>query len=60
VFLDAHVLNRPEVMIAGAGQRFDAEGNLTDEVTRKFIAAQIEALRAWAERLRAGKPAAAG
>lgn len=52
VFLDAHVLNRPEIMISGAGQRFDAEGNLTDETTRKFIAAQIVALRIWTERLR--------
>jgi chromate reductase len=52
VFLDAYVLNKPEVMIGAAGTRFDAEGNLTDEATRNFIRAQIEALRNWADRLR--------
>jgi chromate reductase len=46
------VLNKPEVMIGAAGTRFDAEGNLTDEATRNFIRAQIEALRNWADRLR--------
>jgi chromate reductase len=60
VFLDAHVLNRPEIMISGAGQRFDAEGRLTDEMTRKFIAAQIMALRDWAMRLRTGRIAQEG
>ena len=53
VFLDAYVLNKPEVMIGGAGTRFDAEGNLTDETTGKFIRAQIEALRDWAARVAA-------
>lgn len=51
VFLDAHLLNKPEVMIANAGQRFDGEGNLTDEKTRELIKSQIEALVAWAKRL---------
>ena len=52
VFLDAHVLNKPEIMISNAGTRFDAEGKLTDETSRKFLASQIEALRAWAARLK--------
>ena len=30
-------LNRPEVMIAQAQNKFDDEGRLTDETTRKFI-----------------------
>lgn len=51
IFLDAHLLNKPEVMIANAGQRFDGEGNLTDEKTRELIKSQIEALVAWAKRL---------
>src|SRR3954447_13324115 len=33
VFLNGMVLNRPEVMIAQAGGRFDAEGRLTDAKT---------------------------
>jgi len=52
VFLNAFVLNRPEVMIASAASRFDAEGKLTDEATRKFIRSLLESLRDWTQRLR--------
>lgn len=52
VFLDAHVLNKPEIMIGGAAQRFDGVGVLTDAATRQFIAQQMVALRDWAHRLR--------
>jgi chromate reductase len=52
VFLDAHVLNKPEIMIGGAGQKFDGSGALTDAPTRQFIGQQIIALRDWALRLR--------
>jgi chromate reductase, NAD(P)H dehydrogenase (quinone) len=52
VFLNAHVLNQPEIMIAAAQTRFDADGNLTDETTRELIAQQIVALKDWALRLR--------
>ena len=38
VYLDAHLLNKPEVMISAAHTRFDASGRLTDEATRKFVA----------------------
>ncbi len=52
VYLDAHVLNKPEVMIGAAMTRFDAEGHLTDAGTRTFVAAQVAALKAWTLRLR--------
>ena len=39
-------------MIGGAAQKFDAEGNLTDDVTGNLIAALLTALVAWTERLR--------
>ncbi len=52
VFLDAHVLNQPEIMISAAHTRFSADGQLTDEKTRELIAAQIVALKEWAMRLR--------
>ena len=52
VSLNAHVLNHPEIMIAAAQTRFDADGNLTDEKTRELIAKQIVALKEWALRLR--------
>ncbi|HZS85638.1 MAG TPA: NADPH-dependent FMN reductase [Stellaceae bacterium] len=52
VFLNMHVLNKPEVMIANAASRFDAEGRLTDEATRGFIRDLLTALAAWTKRLR--------
>lgn len=52
VFLNAHLLNRPEIMIPSAHARFDAEGNMTDEKTRDLIATQIVALQQWALLLR--------
>jgi chromate reductase len=33
VFLNMHALNRPEVMISNAAQRFDGQGQLTDTTT---------------------------
>ena len=55
VFLDAHVLNQPEIMIGAAHTRFDANGNLTDEKTRGLIRKQIAALQNWSLRLHQGK-----
>jgi chromate reductase len=52
VFLDMYALNKPEVMIAGATEKFDAAGNLTDERTRKSIQDLLTALAAWTRRLR--------
>jgi len=52
VFLNGLVLNRPEVMIANAAQRFDEQGRLTDAKTREFVAGLLVALRDWTERLR--------
>ena len=37
VFLDMPAVNQPEVMIAGAATKFDADGNLTDETAKKLI-----------------------
>lgn len=51
VFLNMFPINKPEVMIGGAGDKFDAEGNLTDETTRDFIRQQVEALVEWTRRL---------
>jgi chromate reductase len=51
VFLNGHVLNKPEVMISQAATRFDAEGRLTDETARGLIAQQLAALRDWTLRL---------
>lgn len=58
VFLDGHVLNKPEVMISAAATRFDAAGHLTDEASRGFIASMLAALRDWTLRLRGEAPKA--
>lgn len=50
IFLDSLVLNRPEVMVAGARSLFDDEGRLTDESTREFIAKLLVALSDWTRR----------
>lgn len=44
VFLDMHAVNQPEVMIGQAAQRFDEQGNLTDETTKKLIRQLLEKL----------------
>jgi len=52
VFLNGLVMNRPEVMISQAQNKFDAEGTLTDQATRDFIGAYLVAFKAWVLRLR--------
>lgn len=54
VFLNAHPINKPEVMIGQAQTKFDAQGKLTDEPTREFIRALVAALVAWTKRIKAG------
>lgn len=43
VFVDAMVLGRPEVMVGAAQNRISADGVLTDQPTREFIAKQLRA-----------------
>jgi len=52
VFLNMHPLNRPEVMIARAPEKFDESGNLKDEDTRERIRDLLKALVELVERLR--------
>lgn len=53
VFLDMYAVNQPEVMIASAQDKFDAEGNLKDERTKESIRKLLQALGAWTRRLSA-------
>lgn len=49
VFLDAQVLNKPEVMVGGAASKIDVEGKkITDQQTREIIAAQLQAFATFA------------
>jgi chromate reductase len=52
VFLDMYPLNKPEVMVAFAPQKFDRNGKLTDESTRKIIRQLLENLVDWTRRLK--------
>lgn len=53
VFLDMHPLNRPEVMVGNAHEKFDQNGRLTDETTREIVKTQLDELVKWARRLKA-------
>jgi chromate reductase len=52
VFLNMFPVNRPEVLIANAAQRFDADGNLTDEQSRQLIRQLLENLAAWTRKIK--------
>jgi chromate reductase len=52
VFLDGMVMNRPEVMIPSAQNKFDADGQLIDQQTRDFLSTYLVALKAWVLRMR--------
>lgn len=51
VFLDILAVNRPEVMIGNAAERFDAQGNLTDDKTREYIRRLLQSLMEWTNRI---------
>ena len=51
VFLNMFPVNQPEVMIANASERFDAEGNLTDDATKEFIRQLLQSLVDWTRRI---------
>jgi chromate reductase len=50
-----HVLPRPEVFIGVAPSKFDAQGKLTDEATRKFLSDLLVGFKAWIERMQLKK-----
>lgn len=52
VFLNVFAVNQPEVMISNAAQRFDAEGNLTDETTKDYIRQLLRSLVDLTQRMR--------
>lgn len=52
VYLDAKILNRPEVFINNTPQKFAEDGTLKDEGTANAITGLLEGLRAWTGRLK--------
>ena len=55
LFTQTYALLQPEVLVAQAKEKFDAQGRLTDEPTRKIVVTLLEALAAWTVRLRGPK-----
>ena len=51
VFLNMCPVNQPEVMIGNAAERFDAQGNLTDDATKEFIRQLLKSLVDWTTRI---------
>jgi chromate reductase len=51
VFLNMFPINQPEVMISNAAERFDPEGNLTDEETKRRIRQLLQSLADWTRQL---------
>lgn len=49
--LNMHPLNRPELLIARSAEKFDKDGNLTDERTKMRMKELMEALVDWTIRL---------
>jgi hypothetical protein len=51
IFMQSYALLQPEILVSQAQEKFDAEGRLTDETTRKFVGKILAALRDWTRRL---------
>ncbi|PZR59544.1 MAG: NAD(P)H-dependent oxidoreductase, partial [Stutzerimonas stutzeri] len=47
LFMNAMVLQKPEVFVGHAQGKFDAEGRCVDELTLKFLQEQMTAFRQW-------------
>jgi chromate reductase, NAD(P)H dehydrogenase (quinone) len=49
VFLNMHPVNGPEVMVTLAQDKFDADGKLVDEDTKKYVSQLLQNLAKWTE-----------
>ena len=50
VFLNIYPINRPEVIVPFAQDKFDANGNLLDNDTKKFLGQLLQNLADWTRR----------
>jgi hypothetical protein len=46
------LMNRPEVLVANAGQKFDADGNLTEQDLRDRLKLMLDAFIGWIGRVK--------
>ena len=49
-FTNSYCMPQPEILVFRAHEKFDAEGNLTDETTRTYLAKYMAALGDWVRR----------
>ena len=52
VFTGSHVMIKPDVHVMRSWEKFDSEGNLTDDETRERVAQLLVGLRDWTLRLK--------
>jgi chromate reductase len=52
LFINMYPLNRPEFVLGNVAEKFDEQGNLTDEHTKEKIKELLQTLVDWAERLK--------
>lgn len=51
-FTNSYCMPQPELLVFRAHEKFDADGNLTDETTGAYLRRYLEAFMEWAHRLR--------
>ena len=51
-FMQVFIMPRPETFVGSAAGKFNAEGQCTDEVTRKFVTEHMAAFRDWVVRMK--------
>lgn len=55
IYLDLHVLNKPELFVPAAHEKFSADGELTDSTVREGLDRLLAALAAHTQRLQAAQ-----
>jgi chromate reductase, NAD(P)H dehydrogenase (quinone) len=51
-FTNSYCMTQPELLVARAHEKFDADGVLIDEETKRYLGRWIEAFAAWVRRFR--------
>ncbi len=54
-FTNSYAMQQPEILVARAGEKFDADGRLVDDTTREYLGKFLVAFAAWIERVGNGR-----
>ena len=54
-FTNSYAMPQPELLVFRANEKFDAEGGLSDETTRKLLRQFLEAFGAWTMKFKAAQ-----